>query len=606
MHAVRSAALLVLLATACGGKTHTGPEPDLETIAVTGTPPASAEVGSTVTASFLVLHGPAGSVTTPKSGKAVTFTVVSGGGLVAGGASTVVTTGANGIATASWQLGAAAGTDVLRGSINGTQSADLTVTAVVTPVAHLTLLTPPSAGPQSGIPFFQQPVVQLSAANGSPVAQAGIPVTVAVASGSGTLGVPRPAPGEVGRLAALVVNTDASGEARFADLMLTGGGTVTLQFTAPGYAAVSSPALSLNGAPVVFTLQNGNEGGPFGSAAGSQAYASFTAPAGSTEFRVGLYNGTGTVHLYARRGNYPTATSFDCASLLTGTSQLCASSASPAGQWFLLANGVVDYQNVLVRAVAYGPSCARSPMSIGSAVNGTLTPGTDCGVPAGQGARDRYSLAPLTQQALTFNLTSSNSVVVELKSQLSSRTRITSAPGGGVSLPFLLAPGDHDVEVADGTAGLAGGQSYTLTATPASGDLASCGPVLLYETGVVATLTLATTDCNEIVPGLHTDRFYTWALTGQTIVATMSSTAFDPLLRVLSGKSLGLAPVLATDDNSGGGTTAQVRYTNLGSPGDFTVVAGTTLAGGYGAYTLTFQLSPSIYNAPAAPAHRFP
>ncbi|HTL05297.1 MAG TPA: PPC domain-containing protein [Gemmatimonadales bacterium] len=615
MHAVRSTALLVLLATACGGKTHTGPEPDLESIAVTGAPPASAEVASTVTASFLVLHGPAGAVTIPKSGEAVTLTVVSGGGLIAGGASTVVTTGANGIASASWQLGAAAGSDVLRGSINGSQSADLTVTAVVTPVAHLTLLTPPSPGPQSGIPFFQQPVVQLTAANGSAVAQAGVPVTVTVASGAGTLGTATPAPGDgTAHLAALVVNTDVSGQARFSDLMLTGSGTVTLQFSAPGYAAASTPALSLNGSPVIFALNNGNEAGPFGSTAGSQAYASFTAPAGSTDFRVGLYNGTGTVHLYARRGNYPTATSFDCASLLTGTSQLCASSASPAGQWFLLAHGVTDYQNVLVRAVAYGPSCARTTMTIGNAVSGSLTPGTDCAVPANQGARDRYSLAPLSQQALIFNLASSNTVVIELKSQLSSRTKITSPPGGGVSIPFLLAPGDHDVEVADGTAGLLGGQSYTLTATTASANLASCAPVGMYETGVVANLLLAATDCTGIAPVTRSDRFYTWALTGQTLVATMSSGAFDPFLRVLAGQALGTATVLATDDNGGGGTSARVSYTNLGPPSDFTIEATTTLAGGLGAYTLSLDLAPPVYNLPeltpslrtAATVHRLP
>ena len=601
MRVERLAALLVSLTAACG-KSHTGPEADLETIAPNGSTPASAAAGSTVPVSFRVLHGPAGAVTTPRSGKAVTFTIVSGGGLVAGATSAVVTTGADGVATSSWQLGAAPGLETLRGSINGTQSADVSVTATITPPPRLTLSTAPSPSPQSGIPFFQQPVVQLSDPGGAPIAQAGVPVTVSVASGGGALGVASlaAADGRQANVASLVVNTDAAGSAKFADLLLTGGGTVTLQFAAPGYAPVSTAGLSLNASPFVFTLTNGNEAGPFGSTAGSQTYASFTAPNGSTQFSVGLYNGTGTVHLYARRGSYPTATAFDCASMLTGTAQLCATNSNPAGQWYLAANGVTAYQNVLVRAVAYGASCARQPLALAATIAGDLNPASDCAVPSSRGPRDRFSLDPLTQQTVTFDVTSSNSVGVELKSANSSRTRVTYSSSGGVSLPFLLAPGDHDVEVADGTVGLLGGQTYSLTVTPASANLASCGPVGMYETGVVAALTLAATDCTGVAPVTRSDRFYTWALTGQTIVATMSSAGFDPFLRVLDGPALGGATVLASDDNSGGGTTARVSYTNLGPPAVFTIEATTTLAGGLGAYTLSFDLAPAVYNAPSA------
>jgi pre-peptidase len=608
MRAKRSAALVLLLAAACG-KSGTGPEPDLEAITQLGSTPASAPAGSTVAVSFLVRHGPSGAITAPKSGEVVTFTVVSGGGSVAGGTSTVVSTGADGVASVNWQLGTLAGTGTLRGSINGTQSVDVSVTATVTPPPSLSLLTPPSASPQSGIPFFQQPVVQLLDPNGAPLAQAGVSVTASVSSGAGTLGVAgfSPLDARWASAASLTVGTDASGQAKFSDLLLTGGGTITLQFGAPGYAPVTTTGLSVNGSPLVVALTNGNEVGPFGSAAGSQTYASFVVPAGTTDFRVGFYNGTGTVHLYARRGNYPTATVFDCASLLTGTSQLCSVSANPAGQWYLAANGVTAYQNALVRAVAYGPSCARQVLIIGTAANGTLNPASDCTVPAGQGARDRFSLAPLTQQTLAFNVTSSNSVGVDLKSATSSRHRIGNAPAGGVSIPYLIAPGDHDVELVDATVGFPGGQTYSLTATQVSPNLGSCAPVGMYETGVVAVLNLAATDCAEIIPGVKSDRFYTWALTGQTIVATMSSTAFDPFLSVLSGQALGLAPLLASDDNGGGGTTARVSYTNLGPPADFTIVARHSLAGGFGAYTLSFELTPAVYNLPQpAPAHRSP
>ncbi len=592
-------ALLPLLAC---GSSGTGPAPvDLESLTQSGTLPTSAQVATDVTVAFKVLHGPSGNITTPESGKAVTFTVLTGGGSVGGAATTTVSTGADGIASATWHLGPAAGAETLRGSINGTQSVDVGTTATVPVLPRLTLLTAPSGSPQSAIPFFQQPIVQVADVNGNPVSQAGVPVTVSVASGTGALGVAGLAPPVGGQAnAVLTVNTDATGKATFNDLMLTGSGTTTLQFAAAGYAAVTSAGLSLNGSPLVTVVTNGNESGAFSSTAGSLSYASFVVPAGTTDLRVATYNGTGTVHLYARKGNYPTATAFDCASMLAGTSQLCSISGNSAGQWYFVANGITDFQGLLGRAVAYGPSCARQPLAIGTATPGSLSNATDCLVPTGKGARDRYSLTLNSQQTLAFNLTTNNPVNVEVKSALSSRDVIAYPSGSSVSLPFLMAPGDHDVEVADALTGFPAGQSYTLTATASSANLGSCGPVAMFETGVVASLTLAASDCPGITAGTTSDRFYTWALTGQTLTVTMSSSAFDPYLRVLAGQALGAAPVLAFDDNGGGGTTARVTYTNAGAPANFTIEATSTAAGATGAYTLTFDLAPAIYNTPAA------
>ena len=583
----------------CGGKSGTGPEPDLESLSLSGSVPATAEAGSTVTVAVVVRHGPAGSITTPKSGKPVTFTVVSGGGTVASGNTTVVNTGTDGIASVVWTLGATAGAQALRASINGTQAIDANVTGVVTASPRLTVATPPSDNPQSGIPFFRQPVVQLSDPNGVPLSVAGIPVTISVASGGGTLGVAPPSP--LPAVAALAVNTNASGQAVFNDVMLTGGGSVTLQFAAPGYSSVSSSALNLNASPIVFPLANGIESGPFSSTAGSQTYGSFAVPAGTTDFRVSLYNGTGNAQLYARKGSYPTSSAFDCSSTQPGTSQLCSGSANPAGQWYLVANGGSNYQNVLVRAVAYGPNCARQALTLGVAANGILTPASDCNVPANQGVRDRFALNLASQQAVKFDITTSNPVIVDLKNPVNTRLRIAAAAGTSVSQSYLWATGDHDVEVVDNTPGLTGGQTYTLTPSAVSPNLAGCDAVGLFETGVTASLQLAATDC----PGTaapKSDRFYTFALTGQTIVATMSSSAFDPYLRVLSGRVLGTGTALATDDNGGGGTTARVTYTNLGPPADFTIEASSTAAGGTGTYSLSFELTPAVYNSPEAAA----
>ena len=600
---------LVVPLLACGSS-GTGPPEDLESITQSGTLPTNAEAASSVPVAFKVLHGPAGNITTPESNKQVTIKVLTGGGTVDGKDITTVNTGADGIARATWSLGPQAGHQTLRGSINGSQSVDLAITAIVTQLPKLTLIAAPSGSPQSGIPFFQQPVVQLSDPNGNSVNQAGVAVTVSVASGGGTLGVASPAApvGGQANAAALTVNTDATGKATFNDLTLSGSGSITLQFAAAGYTPVTTGGLSLNGSPLVVALSNGNEVGTFGSTAGSQTYASFVVPAGTNDLSFSLYGGTGTVHLYARKGAYPTAAAFDCASKLAGTTQACintAGLANPAGQWYLLANGITDYQGLFARATAYGPSCAPAQvLVIDTPLNGTLNNATDCQVPTGKGARDRLVLPLATQRTLRFDLTTTGALIVELKAHDAPSTRIGYPAGSSFSLPFLLpnlgVDVDYEVDVADNQPGLPGGQSYTLTATSVSADQPSCGPVILFDSGIVAALTLTATDCAGITAGTRSDRFYLWLLGGQTVTATMSSSGFDPYLRVLPGQALGAATPLVSDDNGGGGTTARVTYTNPGPPTDFTLEATSALAGATGAYTLSFTISPTILTTPAA------
>src|SRR5439155_16464565 len=70
--------------------------------------------------------------------------------------------------------------------LTGVTSTAITVTAGA--ATKLTLTTQPSAAAQSGVAFAQQPVVQLRDASGNPVNQAGVVVTAAIATGSGTLG----------------------------------------------------------------------------------------------------------------------------------------------------------------------------------------------------------------------------------------------------------------------------------------------------------------------------------------------------------------------------------------------------------------------------------
>src|ERR1051325_8670959 len=119
-----------LAAIAACSTSSTGPDTDYVVITQSGTTPVNALAGSSVSVSFLALHGPAGAITTPKSGAAVTFTVVSGGGTVNGSTSTIVGTGADGIATGSRKLGGSAGVQVLRGAISSSQAVDVSITAI--------------------------------------------------------------------------------------------------------------------------------------------------------------------------------------------------------------------------------------------------------------------------------------------------------------------------------------------------------------------------------------------------------------------------------------------------------------------------------------------
>ena len=99
---------------------------------------------------------------------------------------------------------------------------------------QLAITTPPSAAASSGDVFTQQPVIQLRDGSNNVLSQAGVEVTVAIASGGGTLR---------GTLTAI---TDASGVATFNDLAIIGAaGPRTLVFTAGALAVQTSNSINI-------------------------------------------------------------------------------------------------------------------------------------------------------------------------------------------------------------------------------------------------------------------------------------------------------------------------------------------------------------------------
>ena len=179
-----------------------------------------------------------------QAGVLVTAALASGNPALGG--TLTATTNASGVASfTNLAITGGAGDRTLSFSAPGlTGATSGTVTIAAGAASQLGITTQPSATAASGAAFAQQPALQLRDAGGNAVAQAGVNVTAALASGGGTLG------------GTLVAATNASGVATFTDLSVTGIiGNRTLSFTAPALAGVTSTAVAITaGAPSQITI----------------------------------------------------------------------------------------------------------------------------------------------------------------------------------------------------------------------------------------------------------------------------------------------------------------------------------------------------------------
>lgn len=206
------------------------------TLAITTQPSATSVSGVPFATQPAVQLTNAAAENVAQSGIVVTAAIASGGGSLGG--TVTATTDGTGLATfTDLSISGAAGDRTLSFSATGLTGATSNVIAITAAPSKLAITTMPTSA-RSGVLFTIAPVIQLQSADGGAVAQAGVPVTVSVASGPATLG------------GTLTVNTDASGRATFTGLSLSGlVGDHTLRFTAPELTEVVSGILDLDAGP---------------------------------------------------------------------------------------------------------------------------------------------------------------------------------------------------------------------------------------------------------------------------------------------------------------------------------------------------------------------
>ena len=182
-----------------------------------------------------------------QSGKQVTVSVTGGGATLAG--NVTVSTNASGTATFSGlALSGPVGSYTLTFTASGLTSAvSGSILLSAGAAARLIVATQPSSSAQSGVPFVQQPAIQVADVAGNPVSSNGVSVTAAIATGGGTL------------TGIATKTTNAQGLATFTDLAISGtAGPRVLDFSAVGLTKVSANVALTGGAAATLAIQAGD------------------------------------------------------------------------------------------------------------------------------------------------------------------------------------------------------------------------------------------------------------------------------------------------------------------------------------------------------------
>jgi adhesin/invasin len=237
---LRLALSLAALGFACGGDVTLPNQGEPAALEILDGDRQNGTVGEALGESLMVL-------VTDRFGDPVPGTVVrwnaEGGGTADPGEST---TDGEGRAGTSRILGTEPTTYFTVATVEGVDTVIFTSTALT---ARLVITSRLQALAVSGVPLDPQPTLQLQDADGTPIARESVVVTVAIASGGGTLS------------GTTTATSNAGGEVAFTDLAIHGSpGTRRLIFAAEAFAPATSAPIALGaGAPASIELVAGDD-----------------------------------------------------------------------------------------------------------------------------------------------------------------------------------------------------------------------------------------------------------------------------------------------------------------------------------------------------------
>ncbi len=420
---------------------------------------------------------------------------------------------------------------------SGTLTEILTNPITLQPSAAVGLqfTTPPPLGAASGVPFSPQPVVQVIDQSGNPVADQGVAITAALASGAGVLG------------GTLVASTGSSGAASFTGLMITGpSGPHTLRFSGGGYPNLVSPTITVGaGSPTQLTFTVA----PPATATNAVAIA----PAIVVQLRDGVGNPT------AIAGVTVTATRTGGSATLGGTVAVVTN-----------ASGAAEFSDLVLTGVAGTHQLTFSASGVTPAVSNSIA------LQAGAATQLTFTATPPATATNGVNL--SPAVVVQLRdvsgnTVTSAAVNVTAAilTGAGGSLGGTTVVGT----AANGSATFSAlritgtvGQ-YTLRFT-ASGVTAATANPLTLQPGVATALAIQTQPPPSTSSGA--------VLSPQPVVRVVDQSG-----NTVTSSSLAVTASLASGPGTLGGTLTRSASNGIAS---FTNLA---ITGTTGTYTIAFN-----------------
>lgn len=256
---------------------------------------------------------------------------------------------------------------------------------------------------------------------------------------------------------------------------------------------------------------------------------------------------------------------------------------------------------VTFKATAFDPceNAAALVYAIGTTANGSLAP-TDCVFADGSFA-DLYSVHTTSFESFRVDLSSNGfDAFLALHDGLGNFVAFNDDAGGTTNSAIrILARPDSYILAANSFAGGEIGP-YTLVSAAVPAEVGACQhDVHVWVTQGIQTSqqVLATACVNP--SGAYYDHFFLVLYPGQTVTLAMNSTAFDAVLQLLDLTSP-LDTVVASDDNSGGGTNALLSYTHPASIATtYAVWAATSAQGQTGPYTLSIAIAQAQVHAGA-------